>query len=69
MDKTKINSTICANCGGIILPGEQVGVMQTGGAEPVICHTTLECSPAGNTHYGIWGNGRLLSSFDDIEQC
>lgn len=60
---------MCSNCGGIILPNTQVGVMAVGCGEKLVCHTTYECSPAGGTFYGYWGEGKLLSSFESVEQC
>lgn len=66
----KMEVTNCAYCGGVISPGDQVGVLPTAPGEPVqVCHTRYDCSPPGNTRYGVWGEGELRSSFMGIEQC
>ena len=69
MNKPEPGSTICVNCGGIIAPNTQVGVIQGPNGTSLICHTTYECSPPGGSHYGFWGDGVLVSAFRKIEQC
>ncbi len=59
----------CDNCGGLIPPGTQVGVTPTSDGGVRLFHTTFDCSPAGNTFYGVWGDGKLASSFNKVEQC
>ncbi len=70
-DKNRLTrqSALCANCGEEIGPNSHVGVMIGRKGERLICHTSLECSPAGNTCYGFWGEGRLVSLFENVEQC
>jgi hypothetical protein len=54
----------------VIPPYSQVGVIPRGAVEsPLVCHTTFECSPPGNTFYGYWGEGKVVSSHDKVEQC
>lgn len=65
----KKNCAVCFNCGELIYPDTQVGVMMGENGERLYCHTTFECSPAGNTFYGYWGEGELVSSFENVEQC
>ena len=62
-------AVVCANCGGLILPNSHVGVLKGVNGASLICHTTYECSPPGGAFYGFWGDGRLVSSFEKIEQC
>ncbi len=59
---------VCGNCGGPIFPGSHVAAPPGIAGEPVIFHTTYECSPPGGTFYGYWGDGKLVSSFNKIEQ-
>jgi hypothetical protein len=63
------NGTHCENCRGFIYPNSQVGVMIGQSGSRLVCHTTYECSPAGGTFYGFWGEGGLDSSFELVEQC
>ncbi|MDH5638829.1 MAG: hypothetical protein OEZ04_10080 [Nitrospinota bacterium] len=59
----------CANCGGPIFPHTQVSVMVGLGGARQVAHSTFECSPAGGAFYGYWGEGKLESSYERIEQC
>lgn len=58
----------CANCGKSIEPNSQVSVIDSPNGA-LICHSSYFCSPAGNSRYGFWGDGKLVSVFDDVEQC
>ena len=60
---------VCANCGGLIPPNSQVAVLAGPGGGSVIAHSTYDCFPPGGAYYGYWGEGRLVSCFDKIEQC
>jgi hypothetical protein len=62
--------TVCANCGEPIPPNSQVVVLKKNrDGSFMVCHTTYDCSPPGGAFYGFWGEGKLVSSFDKIEQC
>ena len=61
-------SVECGNCGKPIEPNQQVSVIETDDGI-VICHSSYFCSPAGSARYGYWGEGKLESLFDQIEQC
>ncbi len=67
--RLEANCAVCVNCGKLIPPNSQVGVIPGSNGESLICHTTYECSPPGGSHYGFWGEGKLESSFRKIEQC
>jgi hypothetical protein len=59
---------LCGNCGKPIPPNTTVAVIPNG-KNPVICHAEYSCSTAGNARYGYWGAGKLVSRFEEIEQC
>jgi hypothetical protein len=63
------HGTRCANCGGAVLPHSQVAVYFGDDGKAVVGHTTVACNPAGNTFYGYWGAGALVSSFRNVEAC
>ena len=62
------HSTVCANCGEIILPYSQVGVLKDGGGIYSIVHMTISCLTVGSAFHGFWGKGQLLN-FKEIEAC
>ena len=61
-------SVLCGNCGKPIPPNTTVSVIPNGN-NPIICHAEYSCSTAGNARYGYWGEGKLDSRFEKIEQC
>jgi hypothetical protein len=63
------HGTRCANCGGAVLPHSQVAVYFEDDGRPIVGHTTVACNPAGNSFYGYWGRGALVSAFRNIEAC
>jgi hypothetical protein len=62
------HSTLCANCGGTILPYSQVGVLKENNGEKSVIHMTTSCLTVGNAFHGFWGKGQLLD-FMEIEAC
>jgi hypothetical protein len=62
------HSTICVNCGEIILPYSQVGVLKGNGGESQFVHMTISCLTVGSAFHGYWGKGKLLN-FVEIEAC
>ena len=61
-------STECANCGGIIPPYSNVGILKAEKGENQFIHMTTKCNTAGNAFYGYWGKGSI-SEFIQIEAC
>lgn len=68
-EKERRLSATCANCGGPIPPNTQVAVMIGQGGQRLVCHAEYNCSPPGGAFYGFWGEGRLVSTYEKIEQC
>ncbi len=62
-------SSVCMNCGKLVLPNTQVGVIIGANGVRNVCHVSYGCSPPGGAFYGFWGEGELMSSFEWIEQC
>ena len=62
------HSTICANCGEIILPYSQVGVLKGNNRKNHFVHMTTSCLTVGSAFHGYWGKGHLLN-FVEIEAC
>ena len=60
--------TICVNCGGIILPYSQIGVLKGNDGERRFVHMTTSCLTVGSAFHGYWGKGKLLD-FVEIEAC
>jgi len=61
-------STICVNCGEIILPYSQVGVLKGNDGANQFVHMTTSCLTVGSAFHGYWGKGQLLD-FVEIEAC
>jgi len=62
------HSTACANCGEIILPYSQVGVLKDSHGRYLVVHMTTSCLTVGGAFHGFWGKGQLLN-FKEIEAC
>ena len=62
------HSTVCANCGEIVLPYSQVGVLKGDNGRNLVIHMTTSCLTAGSAFHGFWGKGQLLD-FMEIEAC
>ena len=54
------NSTLCAVCEGVILPGENVGRAPIDSKHEFV-HLTQECTEYGSQYCGVWGEGRLIT--------
>jgi hypothetical protein len=61
-------STPCANCGEIVLPYSQVGVLKDNHWRNLVVHMTTSCLTVGSAFHGFWGKGQLLN-FMEIEAC
>ncbi len=61
-------STECANCGGIIPPYSNVGIIKAENGKNQVIHMTIQCNTAGNAFYGYWGKGSIRE-FIQIEAC
>ena len=61
-------STVCANCGDIILPYSHVGVLKGDNGGNSVVHMTTTCLTVGSAFHGFWGKGQLLD-FMEIEAC
>jgi hypothetical protein len=61
-------SVPCANCGGVIPPFSQVGVLKGDGGQNQYVHMTTACLAAGGAFHGYWGKGKLRD-FVQIEAC
>ncbi len=59
------NSTLCAVCEGVILPGENVGRAPIG-AKHEFVHLTMECTEVSSQFCGTWGEGRLISFHESM---
>ena len=62
------HSTVCANCGEIVLPYSQIGVLKEDNGRKSIVHMTTTCLTVGSAFHGFWGKGKLLD-FMEIEAC
>ena len=62
------HSTVCANCGEVVLPYSQVGVLKGDNGRNLVIHMTTSCLTAGSAFHGFWGKGQLLN-FMEIEAC
>ena len=61
-------STPCVNCGGLIPPFSQVGILKGDDGEKQFVHMTTTCSTVGSAFHGYWGKGELRD-FVEIEAC
>ena len=61
-------STVCVNCGGVIPPYSQVGVLKGNCGENQFIHMTTSCLTVGSAFHGYWGKGKL-HSFVEVEAC
>ena len=69
LDKTcEQHSATCANCGEIVLPYSQVGVLKDDNGMYSVVHMTTSCLTVGSAFHGFWGKGQLLD-FMEIEAC
>ena len=68
METCQQHSTACANCGEIILPYSQVGVLKDNHGRNLVVHMTASCLTVGSAFHGFWGKGQLLN-FMEIEAC
>ena len=62
------HATVCANCGEVIPPYSQVGVLKGNGGQNQFVHMTTFCLTAGSAFHGYWGKGKLRN-FVEIEAC
>ena len=58
----------CANCGGVIPPFSQVGVLKGNCGESLFVHMTTTCSSAGSAFHGYLGKDDIRK-FVQIEAC
>lgn len=58
----------CANCGGIIPPFSQVGVLKGDCGEKLFVHMTTTCNSVGSAFHGYLGKGEIRN-FIQIEAC
>ncbi len=61
-------SAVCQNCGGLIPPYTQVGVLKGENGEKQFVHMNTFCSTVGSAFYGYLGKGNL-HQFIEIEAC
>jgi hypothetical protein len=61
-------SVECANCGNMIPPYSQVGVLKEDGGKKSFVHMTTQCSTVGSAFHGYWGKGNL-HKFVEVEAC
>ena len=61
-------SVECMNCGIMIPPYSQVGVLKGDGGEKSFVHMTTQCSTVGSAFHGYWGKG-ILHNFVEVEAC
>ena len=64
----KTHSTECANCGGLIPPYTQVGILMGESGAKHFVHMNTSCSTVGSAFHGYWGKGEL-HNFIRIEAC
>lgn len=58
----------CVNCGGVIPPFSQVGVLKGDGGENLFVHMTTTCNSVGSAFHGYLGKGEIRK-FVQIEAC
>jgi len=58
----------CANCGGVIPPFSQVGVLKGDCGETLFVHMTIACNSVGSAFHGYLGKGEIRN-FIQIEAC
>jgi hypothetical protein len=56
-------ASLCADCGGLIFPGDPVGQAWNNAAHPYT-HFTPECCEARELYAGKWGEGRLIETHE-----
>ena len=61
-------ATSCSNCGGIIPPFSQVGILKGNCGERLIVHMTTTCNSVGSAFHGYLGKGKIRK-FVQIEAC
>lgn len=61
-------SVECVNCGKMIPPYSQVGVLKGDAGEKSFVHMTAQCSSVGSAFHGYWGKGKL-HNFVQVEAC
>ncbi|MEE2987179.1 MAG: hypothetical protein VX667_05245 [Nitrospinota bacterium] len=61
-------STTCANCGEVIPPYSQVGVLKADNGKKQFVHMNTKCLTVGSAFHGYWGKGKLRK-FIQIEAC
>tara|TARA_Y100001960_G_C14435685_1_gene710016 strand:- start:303 stop:590 length:288 start_codon:yes stop_codon:yes gene_type:complete len=61
-------SVPCANCGGVIPPYTQVGVLKDDGGKKQFVHMTTNCSTTGSAFHGYFGKGKLRD-YIQVEAC
>lgn len=64
----EIYSVECANCGKMIPPYSQVGVLKGDAGANSFVHMTTQCSTVGSAFHGYWGKGKL-HDFIQVEAC
>ena len=68
LDLCDKHSVFCANCGGVIPPYTQVGVLKGDGSKKQFVHMTINCNTVGSAFHGYFGKGKLRR-FIQIEAC
>ncbi|GJL79677.1 MAG: hypothetical protein NPINA01_26660 [Nitrospinaceae bacterium] len=68
LDLCKNHSAVCENCGGLIPPYTQVGVLKGDLGQKRYVHLNSTCSTVGSAFYGYLGKGKL-HHFIEIEAC
>ena len=68
LDLCAKHSVLCANCGGMIPPFSQVGVLKGDGGQNQYVHMTTACLTVGGAFHGYFGKGKL-HDFVQIEAC
>lgn len=68
LDFCKKHSAVCQNCGGVIPPYTQVGVLKGDKGQKQFVHMNTSCSTVGSAFYGYLGKGNL-HQFIEIEAC
>ncbi len=61
-------STECVNCGDLIPPFTQVGILKGDDGTMQFVHMNTRCSTVGSAFHGYWGKGKL-HNFIQIEAC
>ncbi len=68
LDLCRKYATVCENCGGVIPPYTQVGVLKADDGKKQFVHMNTTCSTVGSAFHGYWGKGQL-HHFIEIEAC